>query len=59
VIRLLRPENPRRKDSETYRRYALYRNGMTIGDFLAAGGSLGDVRWDEKRENIRVEPAKN
>lgn len=54
VITLIKKENPRRPGSETFRRYALYKDGMTVEKYLAAGGIPGDLRWDSERGHIKI-----
>jgi hypothetical protein len=51
-ITVLVKENPKR--AKAAERFALYKNGMTIGDYVAAGGTLADVRWDVRQEFISV-----
>lgn len=51
-ITVLSKENPKR--AKAAERFALYKNGMTIGDYVAAGGTLADVRWDVKQSFISV-----
>jgi hypothetical protein len=47
-------ENARRKGTEAGRRYALYRNNMTIQEALDRGLSWSNIRCDAKRGNISV-----
>lgn len=51
-ITVLAKENPKR--AKAAERFALYKNGMTIGDYVAAGGTMADVRWDVKQNFISV-----
>ena len=51
-ITVLVKENPKR--AKAAERFALYKNGMTIADYVAAGGTLADVRWDTKMNFISV-----
>lgn len=46
--------NPKRAGSAAHARYSLYRPGMTVGQYVAAGGRIGDLRWDTKMKFIRV-----
>lgn len=46
--------NPRPPWGAAFRRFALYRTGMTGGAFLAAGGARGDLWCDQYRGFIRV-----
>ena len=64
VITLLKKENPRRPGSAAYNRFALYRDGMTVAEYLAAGKKAGlktrrsNVTTDAKRKNIALEMPK-
>lgn len=51
-ITLIAKENPKR--AKAAERFALYKTGMTIGDYIAAGGTMADVRWDVKQNFISV-----
>lgn len=42
-------DNPKKPGSASHMRFALYRVGMTVSEFLAAGGTMGDVKWDAER----------
>ena len=53
-IHLLVKENPRRKTAATYKIFAVYRNGMTVGDFIKKGGRMIDVVADVDRKHIKV-----
>lgn len=46
-------ENPKKKGSSAHARFALYKVGMTVSEFVAAGGTLGDVKWDAERGFIK------
>jgi len=43
-ISVLVEGNPKRGTAAT--RYALYKNGMTVGKYIELGGQLRDVTWD-------------
>lgn len=47
--------NPKKQGSASYDRFALYREGMTVQEFLEAGGTTGDVKWDTERGFIKLE----
>ena len=57
VIRVLVETNPKRRGTSAHDRFALYRDGMTVAQFLAAGGTRGDLTWDQERAFIRLAPA--
>jgi hypothetical protein len=60
IIRVLVSENPKRGESRT--RFARYRTGMSVADYVArnvkAGNSASlaraDIRWDLARKFIAV-----
>lgn len=53
-IKLLTKENPKREGSESFKRFELYRKSKTVADFIAAGGTAGDVRYDANAGYIEV-----
>ena len=67
VIRLLRNENPKKLGSKSRLRFACYRDGMTVAQYVdavrvrlgsdQAKGCLLDLQWDSdpKRSFIRIE----
>ena len=52
VITLLVKDNPKRGKSTA--RYDLYKSGMTINAYVAAGGYRADIAWDLHRDFISV-----
>ena len=46
VITILAGYNPKRLGSAARRRFDRYRTGMTVREFLEAGGLLGDIHYD-------------
>ena len=57
VITNIQP-NPKKPGSASHARFALYRDGMTVAEFCAAGGSPADVKWDAERSYITLEDSK-
>lgn len=53
-IRLLRKDNPKRPGTKSRDRFALYRDGMSVAEFLKAGGKRADISWDTKHGFIEV-----
>ncbi len=51
-IKVLAAENPKRGGAAE--RFALYKNGMTVDEYLTAGGKRADVNWDVKMGFIEV-----
>lgn len=58
TIHLVAEGNPRKAGTRAFLLYALYRPGMTVAEYVAAGGGRGNVKCDVERGNIRLEPAK-
>ncbi len=54
VIAMLVESNPKRPWGAAYKRFNLYREGMTVGEFLALGGTRSDLWYDQDHDFIRV-----
>ena len=54
-IQVVVAKNPKREGSAGYKRFGLYKTGMTIRDFLIAGGKTIDLDWDRERGFIATE----
>lgn len=59
TITLLKPENPKRPGTKAHDRYALYKDGLTVGAFLDAGGTSGDLAHDQAHGFIRLSNGKH
>jgi hypothetical protein len=46
--------NPKKPGSSSWSRFEQYTVGETIDQFLARGGTLGDVKWDLERGFIQL-----
>jgi len=57
VITLLCDGNPKRKGSLAYQRFELYKDGMTVGEYVDAGGRTGDIHYDIAANLIEVSEA--
>ena len=57
VIRLNVDVNPKREGSLAHARFALYEDGMTVAEYLAAGGRSSDVHYDASHGDITLEDA--
>lgn len=53
-INILASENPKRKNSASFDRFALYKNGITVDAYVSAGGRRIDIGWDVKRNFISL-----
>ena len=53
-IRVLVTSNPKQVNSKSRARFDLYRDGMTVEEYLAAGGIWPDIRWDLERGFIEL-----
>lgn len=47
--------NPKKSGSKSHARYEFYRVGMTIDEFIAAGGTTADIRHDTAAGYIKME----
>lgn len=54
VITVIVDKNPKRPGSVSEQRFACYKTGQTVEDYLRAGGRGLDVKWDVEHEFIRV-----
>ena len=46
TIKLLVTANPKRQGTLTHARFELYRDGMTVAEYVKAGGRTGDINHD-------------
>ena len=54
IIKILVENNPKRKGTLTYERVALYKDGMTVAEYVQAGGRTGDVNHDVEQGYISL-----
>ena len=48
--------NPKKPGSKAFTRFALYNDGQTVADALAAGVRPIDIAWDSRRKHIELLP---
>jgi hypothetical protein len=53
-IKVLVEANPKREGSESYKRFALYKDGMTVEEALTKGLTRPDLAWDTKHQFISI-----
>lgn len=53
-ITMLAEKNPKRPSSKAYQRFELYAKAKTVKDFIAAGGTYGDLRFDSEKGFIKI-----
>lgn len=53
-IKLLVDNNPKRPGTQANAVFSLYTRGLTVGEFIAAGGSYDALRWDVKKKFVAV-----
>lgn len=56
TITVLVEENPKNKGTQAAARFELYQNGMTIAEYIAAGGRSGDIKNDVTAGYISLTP---
>lgn len=54
VISVLSSENPRREGTHGHANFKLYKTGMTVGEYRAAGGASNHLMWDVDHEYISI-----
>jgi hypothetical protein len=54
TITLKSEKNPKRVGSKSYDRFEHYKTSKTVGDFIAKGGTFGDLSWDSARGFITI-----
>jgi len=47
--------NPRAKGRATFARFEAYMGAETVADYMAKGGTLGDLRWDLRSGYIAID----
>jgi hypothetical protein len=57
IIHLLVAKNPKRETAESGKRFALYKEGMTVKAALDAGVLKADLSWDTRHAFIKLVPA--
>lgn len=59
TITVMAQNNPKREGTAAHARFNLYKTGMTVEAFLAAGGTRADVNHDSSHGFIRLENGKH
>lgn len=54
VILRVQAENPKMPQTKSFDRFALYRVGMTVSEYVAVGGKMEDINHDSKKGFIEV-----
>lgn len=54
VITLLVNENPKRKGTLAWAKWEIYENGMTVGEYLEAGGKRSTLLYDVEKGYIEI-----
>lgn len=57
IIVVVATENPKRKGTKSWTRFALYETGMTVGKYIELGGRTGDVNHDAELGYIALSKA--
>lgn len=58
TITVLSENNPRKAGTRAAMLFALYRTGMTVAEYVVAGGGRGNVKCDLERGNISLAKTK-
>lgn len=54
VITYVSDTNPKKSGTAAHTKFALYKVGMTVSQFIEAGGTTADVKWDTERGFIKL-----
>jgi len=54
AVTLKTDKNPKRVGSKSHARFEHYKTSKTVGDFVAKGGTFGDLAWDSARGFISI-----
>lgn len=54
IVSWVSPMNPKQLNSASYKRFALYRPGMTVSDYVSLGGRYDDIKYDLLHGFIKV-----
>jgi hypothetical protein len=54
IVRVLAESCPKRPGTKAHDLWQLYRDGMTVADFLRSGGTRAALMWDQERAFIRL-----
>ena len=47
-------ENPKKAGTASHTRFAVYKTGMTVAEFLKAGGKRADLDWDVSHKFVSI-----
>ena len=53
-IKLLVKENPKREGSTAHEQFALYKEGMTVRQYLEVGGRTSGIKYDVAHEFVKL-----
>jgi hypothetical protein len=53
-IKVLVDTNPKREGSASYKRFAIYKSGMTVAEAIAKGLTRPDLNWDVDHQFISI-----
>ncbi|MAF25577.1 hypothetical protein CL634_08415, partial [bacterium] len=56
IITVLAERNPKRKGKRSWRQFRLYRDGISIQEYIKIGGSRAGVNYDLEHGFIKVQP---
>jgi hypothetical protein len=50
--------NPKREGTRCFKEWSKYKDGITVGEYLALGGARASINWDVAKGYIKVKKAK-
>ena len=54
-IKILVTENPKREGTRAYERFAGYKDGLTVKEYVEKGGAMSAVRYDSAHNYIELQ----
>lgn len=54
LIESIVAENPKKEGTKAHERFALYKKGMSVAEFITAGGHRSDLSWDVEHKFITI-----
>lgn len=54
IISVVAKENPKREGTRAFKQFSLYKDGMTVEDFIKAGGRPSALRYDTEKGFIKL-----
>lgn len=57
LIESMAAENPKKEGTKAHDRFSLYKKGMSVAEYITAGGNRADLSWDVEHKFITIRRA--